>query len=112
MLSSSWKVNRVFLRVKQLCVLSELRHFRMRLFRLFLHPAVDDLNTNIQQVETILSPETLIKTLKDIGSLLCRSISIENGPRSIDLDNLVYETTRHNRAPKMLERDFVLRPQC
>ena len=99
-------------------MLSELRHFRMGLFRLFLHPPVDDLNTNIQQVETILSPENLLKTLKDIESLLGRSKSIKNGLRSIDLDillyhNLVYETPHLTIAhPKLLEREFVLRPLC
>ena len=90
----------------------------MELFRLFSYPAVDDLDTNVQQVETALSPDDLLKTLKDIESLLGRSKSIENGPRSIDLDillydNLVYETPHLTIPhPKMLEREFVLRPLC
>jgi len=85
---------------------------------LLLHPAVDDLDTNIQQVETTLSPDDLLKTLKDIESLLGRSKSIENGPRSVNLDillyhNLVYETPHLTIAhPKMLEQEFALRPLC
>lgn len=85
---------------------------------LFLHPPVDDLDTNIQQVELTLSPDDLLKTLKDMESLRGRSESIENGPRLIDLDillynNLVYETLHLTIAhPKMLERELVLRPLC
>ncbi|KAG0126688.1 Dihydropteroate synthase-like protein [Tuber indicum] len=70
------------------------------------------------QVETTLSPDVLLKTLKDIESLLGRLKSIENGPRSIDLDILLYDNlvleTPHLTIPhpKMLEREFVLRPLC
>ncbi|PWW76807.1 Dihydropteroate synthase [Tuber magnatum] len=70
------------------------------------------------QAETTLSPDDLLKTLKDIESLLGRSKSIENGPRSIDLDILLYDNlvheTPHLTIPhlKMLEREFVLRPLC
>ncbi|CUS13339.1 unnamed protein product, partial [Tuber aestivum] len=70
------------------------------------------------QAETTLSPDDLLKTLKDIESLLGRSKSMENGPRSIDLDILLYDNlvheTPHLTIPhrKMLEREFVLRPLC
>ena len=75
-------------------------------------------STNIQQVETTLSPDDLLKPLKDIESLLGRSKSIENRPRSIDLDILSYNNLVSGSPypiishPKMLEREFVLRPLC
>ncbi len=60
----------------------------------------------------------LLDQLKQIENDLGRVKTIENGPRTIDLDILLYneelvETLRlsipHTR---MLEREFVLRPLC
>lgn len=65
---------------------------------------------------TALTPENLLKELKNIEHLLKRNTPFRNGPRTIDLDiifygNLVLDTRKlsipHKRADKRL---FVLKP--
>ncbi|KAI5956509.1 FOL1 [Candida jiufengensis] len=65
------------------------------------------------------SPQDLLKILKDIEySHLQREKEIENGPRSIDLDILLYDNVQLNTPDliiphkSMLERTFVLQPLC
>lgn len=56
--------------------------------------------------------------LKEIENTLGRTKTVENGPRSIDLDILLYDDlvlkTESLKIPhaSMLEREFVLRPLC
>ncbi|KAJ5281684.1 Folic acid synthesis protein fol1 [Penicillium angulare] len=70
------------------------------------------------EVETNLSPMELLDKLQAIENELGRMKLIDKGPRSIDLDILLYdqEIFSHERlnVPHnlMLERDFVLRPLC
>ncbi|KAJ5569792.1 uncharacterized protein N7459_009222 [Penicillium hispanicum] len=70
------------------------------------------------EVETSLSPMELLDTLQSIEIALGRKKLIDKGPRSIDLDILLYDeeifsNERLNVPHKlMLERDFVLRPLC
>lgn len=70
------------------------------------------------EVETTLSPLDLLDLLQRIESQLGRIRSIRNGPRTIDLDVLLYDNLHINLDrlnvphPLMLERDFVLRPLC
>ncbi|KAJ5105548.1 hypothetical protein NUU61_002895 [Penicillium alfredii] len=70
------------------------------------------------EVETTLAPLDLLNTLQSIEIALGRKKLIEKGPRSIDLDILLYdqEVFSHERLNiphnLMLERDFVLRPLC
>lgn len=72
----------------------------------------------LSQVETSLSPLELLDTLQSIEIGLGRKKLIDKGPRSIDLDILLYDqqTVSHERLDiphkLMLERDFVLRPLC
>lgn len=60
----------------------------------------------------------LLDELKDIEDNLGRTKTIEKGPRSIDLDILLYnnQTVEHPRLSiphkLMMEREFVLRPLC
>lgn len=60
----------------------------------------------------------LLDTLQSIEISLGRKKLVEKGPRSIDLDILLYdhEIFSHERLnvphKLMLERDFVLRPLC
>lgn len=60
----------------------------------------------------------LLDALQSIENALGRTKLIEKGPRSIDLDILLYdqEIFSHERLNiphnLMLERDFVLRPLC
>ncbi|CAI7657665.1 unnamed protein product [Penicillium manginii] len=70
------------------------------------------------EVETTLAPMDLLDALQSIENELGRMKLIDKGPRSIDLDILLYdhEIFSHERlnVPHnlMLERDFVLRPLC
>lgn len=60
----------------------------------------------------------LLDTLKDIETKLGRIKTVENGPRTVDLDILMYdkETIDNDRLSiphkRMFEREFVLRPLC
>ncbi|RDW90634.1 folic acid synthesis protein [Aspergillus mulundensis] len=68
------------------------------------------------EVETTLQPLELLDALQAIEIGLGRKKLIDKGPRSIDLDILLYDqdTFTHDRLniphKLMLERDFVLRP--
>ncbi|KAI5837403.1 Dihydropteroate synthase-like protein [Morchella snyderi] len=72
----------------------------------------------VVQVETTLSPHDLLKTVKEIEDTLGRIKVVEKGPRSIDLDILLYDDLTLNTEDliiphaAMLEREFVLRPLC
>lgn len=70
------------------------------------------------EIETSLSPTDLLVQLKQIEKGLGRVKTVENGPRTVDLDILLYDKERveesHLSVPhkRMLEREFVLRPLC
>lgn len=71
------------------------------------------------KLQTSLSPQDLLKKLKEIEyDLLGRVKLIENGPRSIDLDILLYDDLVINEPNliiphiRMIERTFVLQPLC
>ena len=65
-----------------------------------------------------MSPTDLLVQLKLIENDLGRVKTVENGPRTVDLDILLYDKERveesHLFIPhkRMLEREFVLRPLC
>lgn len=67
-------------------------------------------------METTLAPLDLLDAVQSIEVALGRKKLIDKGPRSIDLDILLYdqEVFSHERLNiphnLMLERDFVLRP--
>ena len=60
----------------------------------------------------------LLDQLKLIEDKLGRVKTVENGPRTIDLDILLYDEERVESPclsiphKRMLEREFVLRPLC
>jgi 2-amino-4-hydroxy-6-hydroxymethyldihydropteridine diphosphokinase len=68
------------------------------------------------KIKTILSAGGLLKVLKDIEKKLGRVRTIRYGPRTIDLDILLYGTKTINKKnlkiphPRMFEREFVLKP--
>ena len=68
------------------------------------------------KTETILSPEELLRTLHEIEQKLGRTREEVNGPRTIDLDILLYDDLVRSAPeltiphPRMLERSFVLEP--
>lgn len=70
------------------------------------------------QVDTSLSPSKLLAELKSIENDLGRIKVIENGPRTIDLDILLYDDEQMHSEnltiphPRISEREFVLRPLC
>lgn len=68
------------------------------------------------KIKTELTPLTLLKKLKEIEKGLGRAKTVRYGPRTIDLDILLYADKIIKRKglmiphPKMFERDFVIRP--
>lgn len=70
------------------------------------------------EIETILPPITLLDELQSIENELGRVRVIDKGPRTVDLDILLYgdEVIHHDRLivphKLMLERSFVLQPLC
>ena len=68
------------------------------------------------KAETELSPKALLACLKKIEKHIGRTKTIHNGPRIIDLDILLYNDLILNEPglmiphPRMLVRDFVMKP--
>lgn len=72
----------------------------------------------VLEIETLLTPQEVLKHLLAIEKKLGRKRSVKNAPRTIDLDLLLYEgkvieepglTLPH---PRLHERLFVLKPLC
>ena len=67
-------------------------------------------------LQTIFTPQQLLKKLKHIEKEIGRTPSVQNGPREIDIDILLYEDhilqtdTLIIPHPRMQERAFVLAP--
>ena len=70
----------------------------------------------VVEVEASLSPRELLRALNRIEDELERTREVAKGPRTIDLDILLYGDEVVDEAglvvphPRMHERDFVLRP--
>lgn len=68
------------------------------------------------RVKTTLKPAEFLRILKDIEKKLGRKKTVRYGPRSIDLDILLYGNEMINKKnlkvphPRMFRREFVLRP--
>lgn len=68
------------------------------------------------KINTSLPPRELLTNLKDIELELGRVPTVRNGPRSIDLDILIYGNRKINTRvltvphPRMRGREFVLLP--
>ncbi len=68
------------------------------------------------KAKTNLSPQNLLKTLKSIEKELGRKRGIRYGPRTIDIDILLYSRKTVNAPkltiphPRMIMRDFVMIP--
>jgi 2-amino-4-hydroxy-6-hydroxymethyldihydropteridine diphosphokinase len=67
-------------------------------------------------IETSLSPNALLNALQDIEQRHGRVRNVRWGPRTLDLDLLLYDDLRQNDSalilphPRMHERIFVLQP--
>ncbi len=76
----------------------------------------DDFLNIVIEVETELNPDNLLGAALGIEAGLGRVRTIKNGPRIIDIDLLLYENEVSNTKtlvlphPRMMERDFVLKP--
>lgn len=72
----------------------------------------------VVEISTQLSPKELLESFLAIESALGRERKFANGPRTIDLDLLLYGTKTINDEdliiphPRMHERAFVLIPLC
>ncbi|MFH1201932.1 MAG: 2-amino-4-hydroxy-6-hydroxymethyldihydropteridine diphosphokinase [Candidatus Omnitrophota bacterium] len=70
----------------------------------------------VLEIETDYPPRKLLLKLKQIEKTLGRKKTVRFGPRKIDLDILLYSGKRVRLPglviphPRMLERDFVMRP--
>ncbi|MBF0594540.1 MAG: 2-amino-4-hydroxy-6-hydroxymethyldihydropteridine diphosphokinase [Candidatus Omnitrophica bacterium] len=68
------------------------------------------------KAETDLSPREVLNVIHRIEVLLGRVRTVKDGPRTIDIDILLYDNITLNEPdlviphPRMNERDFVLRP--
>ncbi|MCS7463174.1 2-amino-4-hydroxy-6-hydroxymethyldihydropteridine diphosphokinase [Paenibacillus doosanensis] len=68
------------------------------------------------EVDTTLTPEALLDVMMGIERTLGRQRDVRWGPRTVDLDMLLYEDVRQDDPklilphPRMLERAFVLVP--
>ena len=75
---------------------------------LFLNAAV--------KIETALAPRELLNQIHVIVAALGRVRDVKNGPRTIDIDILLYDDLQVNETdliiphPRMQERDFVMIP--
>ena len=67
-------------------------------------------------INTELEPRQLLLVLQKIENQLGRQRSVKNGPRTIDLDILMYGEEKIDEPdlkvphPRMREREFVLKP--
>ncbi|MBF0484953.1 MAG: 2-amino-4-hydroxy-6-hydroxymethyldihydropteridine diphosphokinase [Candidatus Omnitrophica bacterium] len=70
----------------------------------------------VLKAETSLPPLELLKTCQGIENALGRVRVVNNGPRTIDIDILLYDDLKLNVPglviphPRMYEREFVTRP--
>ncbi len=68
------------------------------------------------KIQTNIPPRRLLANLKKIEKELGRTASVRNGPRTIDLDILLYGARTINTKslivphPRMFAREFVLKP--
>ena len=79
-------------------------------------PIQPDFLNAVMHIETTLEPRELLLAMQDIENQLGRIRVIKDGPRTIDLDILIYGDKKIDEPdlkiphPKMNERDFVLEP--
>ncbi len=78
----------------------------------------DDFLNGAMKIRTLLTPEELLRRLHEIEQEADRERIVRWGPRTLDLDILLYDDlildTEELHIPhiEMDKRDFVLRPLC
>lgn len=79
-------------------------------------PVQGDYLNGVIKIKTDLTPARLLLILQGIERMLGRVRTVRDGPRTIDLDILLYGNEKINEPglkiphPRMLERDFVMKP--
>jgi 2-amino-4-hydroxy-6-hydroxymethyldihydropteridine diphosphokinase len=79
-------------------------------------PAQGKYLNGVIKIKTEISPRALLSILQNIENKLGRARTVKNGPRTIDLDILLYEDKAINEPdlkvphPRMFEREFVMKP--
>lgn len=80
--------------------------------------AQEDFYNMVVGITTDLSPMHLLEICRKIEREMGRSDSVHKGPRTIDIDILLYGDSIINEYrlqiphPRLLDREFVLRPLC
>lgn len=79
-------------------------------------PPQGEFLNSVIEIETGLSPRRLLAGLQNIEQELGRKRAVKNGPRTIDLDILIFNNRKINEKglivphPRILQREFVLGP--
>ena len=79
-------------------------------------PPQDKFLNAVLKGQTELSPDELLRTTQLIEKKLRRVKTVADGPRTIDIDILLYDSLRLETPtltiphPRMFHRDFVMRP--
>ena len=79
-------------------------------------PSQNKFLNSVIKIQTDLKPIQLLNKLQKIEKFLGRIRTVKNGPRTIDLDILLFDDLSVNNVsltiphPRMFERDFVMRP--
>jgi 2-amino-4-hydroxy-6-hydroxymethyldihydropteridine diphosphokinase len=79
-------------------------------------PPQDKYLNGVIKIQTYLSPQDLLTLLKVTEKELGRIETVRNGPRTIDLDILLYDNLKLETPelsiphPRMFARDFVMKP--
>jgi len=79
-------------------------------------PQQENFLNAVLQAETSLDPHQLLSLTQNIEKKMGRTRDVLNGPRTIDIDILLYNNQSISTLtliiphPRMLERDFVMNP--
>ena len=79
-------------------------------------PSQDKFLNGVLKIETFWSPQELLQVLQTIEKRLGRVKTVINGPRTIDLDILLYDDIKITTPeltiphPRMWAREFVIKP--
>ena len=79
-------------------------------------PPQGDFLNGVIKINTDISPSELLKKLQTIEKKMGRVKTVVDGPRTIDIDILLYDSLKIKSPeltiphPRMFERDFVMRP--
>lgn len=79
-------------------------------------PLQPDYLNAVIKIETLLTPKEILNSIQRIENNFKRVRTVKNGPRTIDIDILLYDNINFNEEnltiphPRMWQRDFVKLP--